>query len=189
LAERLQRNAATSHLSVINAGISGNRVLGDNTSGVVRFGPDALEQPGVSWITVLEGINDISGATRPGAPPSDFSADDLVRAYRQMVQRAHARGIRVAGCTITPYAGSSVFSPAGEAIRQEVNRWIRTSGVFDAVIDFDAATRDPRDPSRLKPEADSPDLLHPGDAGYRLMAEAVDLAMFVSAQPNGFASR
>jgi lysophospholipase L1-like esterase len=178
LARRLQANAATRHLSVVNAGIAGNRVLGDNNSGLVRFGPDALDQPGVRWVTVLEGINDITGATRPGAAASAFSADDLIGAYRQMIARAHARGVKVAGCTITPYGGSNVFSAGGEEIRQAVNRWIRTGGAFDAVIDFDAAVRDLRDPSRMKPEADSPDLLHPGDAGYRLMAEAIDLAIF-----------
>jgi lysophospholipase L1-like esterase len=180
LARRLQANPLTSHLAVVNAGISGNRVLGDNTSGVVRIGPDALEQPGVQWITILEGINDITGATRPGAGASALTADDLTRAYRQIVDRAHARGIKVAGCTITPYGGSSVYSEAGEAMRQAVNLWIRTSGTFDAVIDFDAATRDPRDPTRMRPEADSPDMLHPGDAGYRLMAEAIDLAMLAT---------
>jgi lysophospholipase L1-like esterase len=178
LAARLQAGAATAHLAVVNAGISGNRVLGDNNSGIVRFGADALDQPGASWITVLEGINDITGATRPGAPPSSLTADDLIAAYRQMVARAHARGIRVAGCTITPYGGSNVFSAAGEAMRQAVNGWIRTSGAFDAVIDFDAAVRDPRDPARMRAEADSPDFLHPGDAGYRLMAEAIDLSIF-----------
>lgn len=180
LARRLQGDPATAQLAVVNAGISGNRVLGDNTSGIVRIGPDALDQPGVRWITMLEGINDISGATRPGAPQSSLSADDLIRAYRQIIERAHTRGIKVAGCTITPYAGSSVYSEAGEAMRQAVNRWIRTSGAFDAVIDFDAAVRDPRDATRMRAEADSPDMLHPGDAGYRLMAEAVDLAIFTS---------
>lgn len=180
LARRLQARPETSHLAVVNAGISGNRVLGDNTSGLVRFGADAIDQPGAAWITLLEGINDITGATRPGAPASTLTADDLIGAYRQMIDRAHARGIRVAGCTITPYGGSSPYSEAGEAMRQAVNRWIRTGGAFDAVIDFDAVTRDPRDPTRLRAEADSPDMLHPGDAGYRLMAEAIDLAIFAA---------
>ncbi|MCC7042728.1 MAG: SGNH/GDSL hydrolase family protein, partial [Acidobacteria bacterium] len=182
LARRLQASPATSHIAVVNAGIAGNRVLGDNTSGIVRIGPDALEQPGVRWITVLEGINDITGATRPGAAPSSLTAEDLTRAYRQIIDRAHARGIKVAGCTITPYGGSSVYSAAGEAMRQAVNRWIRTSGAFDAVIDFDEALRDPRDPTRMRPEADSPDMLHPGDAGYRIMAESIDLTVFASAR-------
>lgn len=188
LAARLQANAATKHVGVVNAGISGNRLLGDNTSGVVRFVEHALSVPGVKWITVLEGINDISGATRqnPGAltggaapaPARAFSADDLIRAYRQMIELAHLRGVKVIGCTITPFGGSSTFTERGEAIRQAANEWIRKSGAFDAVVDFDAATRGNADPLRFRAEADSPDLLHPGDSGYRLMADAFDLAVF-----------
>jgi lysophospholipase L1-like esterase len=95
-----------------------------------------------------------------------------------MLALAHERGVKVAGCTLTPFGGSPVYTEAGEAIRGAVNRWIRTSGEFDAVIDFDAATRDPTDPTRFRAEADSPDMLHPGDAGYRLMANAIDLSIF-----------
>ena len=125
-------------------------------------------------MTVLEGINDITGATRGNGPPT-LTAQDLIGAYRQIIQRAHQRNIKVIGCTITPYGGSNVFTEAGEAIRRAVNEWIRTGGEFDAVVDFDRATRDSTDPARFRAEADSPDLLHPGDAGYRLMAEAFDL--------------
>ena len=187
LAARLQENAATKHIGIVNAGISGNRLLGDNNSGVVRFVQHALSVPGVKWITVLEGINDISAATRqvagaaPGAPqPADpaFTADDLIRAYRQMIDLAHVRGIKVIGCTMTPFGGSSAFTDRGDAIRTAANEWIRTSGAFDAVVDFDAVTRDPTDPQRFRAEADSPDLLHPGDGGYRLMAGAFELTLF-----------
>jgi len=199
LARRLQANASTKHIGVVNAGISGNRLLGDNNSGVVRFVQHALSVPGVKWITVLEGINDISGATRQnrvgaataGTPASaaPFSAEDLIRAYRQMIEAAHLRGVKVIGCTITPFGGSSTFTERGEAIRVAVNDWIRTSGAFDAVIDFDAATRDSEDPQRFRAEADSPDLLHPGDGGYRLMADAVNLGVFTRREPPPSPSR
>jgi lysophospholipase L1-like esterase len=182
LARRLQQNRATRDVGVVNAGVSGNRVLGDNGSGLVRFARDALAVPGVRWVTLLEGINDITGGTRDPAAPT-LTADDLIVAYRQIIALAHEQGVRVFGCTITPYGGSRVYNEAGEAIRQRVNEWIRTSGAFDAVVDFDAATRDPANPTRFRPEADSPDLLHPGDAGYRLMAEAIDLSLFTSARP------
>jgi lysophospholipase L1-like esterase len=102
----------------------------------------------------------------------------VIAAYRQVIAQAHLRGIRVAGATLTPFGGSSAYSDAGEAVRVATNEWIRTSQEFDAVIDFDRAVRDPNDGKRFRPEADSPDLLHPGDAGYRLMADAIDLAIF-----------
>lgn len=132
---------------------------------------------GVKWMTLLIGINDITAATRTPAGPA-LTGADLIAAYRQIIQRAHARGVQVIGCTITPFGGSNVYTEAGDAIRQAANDWIRQSGEFDAVVDFDAATRDPRDPKRFRAEADSPDLLHPNDAGYRLMAQAFDLTLF-----------
>jgi lysophospholipase L1-like esterase len=176
LAERLLANRATAHLGVVNAGISGNRIRGDNGSGLARLLNDALAQPGVSWIILLEGINDITAATRN--PAQAFTADDLIAAYRQVIAHAHLRGIRVAGATLTPFGGSSPYSDAGEAIRVAVNEWIRTSREFDAVIDFDEAVRDPRQVKQFRAEADSPDMLHPGDAGYRIMADSIDLAIF-----------
>ena len=178
LARRLQAYKPSAHIGVVNAGISGNRVLGDNGGALARMLRDVIAVPGVRWMTLLEGINDITGATRPGAPQGAFSADTLIAAYRQIIDTAHLYGVKIAGCTITPYAGSSAYSDAGEAIRQAVNQWIRTSGAFDAVIDFDAATRDPKTPGRFRPEADSPDQLHPGDAGYSLMGDAIDLRFF-----------
>jgi lysophospholipase L1-like esterase len=175
LARRLQANHGAGQISVVNAGISGNRILGDNSSGLARLLRDALAVPGVRWLTLLEGINDITGATRTGAP---FQADQLIAAYRQIIETAHLYGVKVAGCTLTPYGGSNVYTEAGEAIRKAANQWIRTSGAFDAVIDFDAAVRDAETPERFRAVADSPDLLHPGDAGYKLMADSIDLRVF-----------
>lgn len=178
LAARLQANRATAHIAVVNAGISGNRILGDNGGGMVRLFHDALDQPGVRWITLLEGINDISaGARQTGA--NAFSADDLIAAYRQVIALAHGAGVKVIGCTLTPFGGSSAYSERGEEIRSAANNFIRTSGEFDAVIDFDQAVRDANDTKRYRKEADSPDLLHPGDAGYKMMGDAVDLSIFV----------
>lgn len=176
LAARLQANKATRGIGVVNAGISGNRVLGEGGA-LARIYHDVISQPGLKWVMLLEGINDITGATRGGGAPT-LKAEDLIAAYRQIIALAHLHGARVIGCTITPYGGSPVYTEAGEAIRQEVNAWIRAPGNFDAVVDFDAAVRDPKDPKRFRPEADSPDLLHPGDAGYKLMGNAVDLRIF-----------
>lgn len=182
LAGRLQATARPPRIGVVNAGISGNRLLGDNNSGLARLVAHALSVPGVRWVTLMEGINDITAATRPASPgapaPPPFDADDLIAAYRQVIEAAHLQGVKVIGCTLTPFGGSAPFTEAGEAIRQGVNAWIRTAGMFDAVVDFDAATRDPNRPDRFRAEADSPDLLHPGDGGYRLMAEAFDLRIF-----------
>jgi lysophospholipase L1-like esterase len=177
LAARLQANKATARVAVVNAGISGNRVLGDNGGGLVRLFHDALIQPGVKWMTVLEGINDITGGSRgPGAPT--ITADALIAAYRQMIAMAHLYGVKTIGCTITPYGGSNAYNEYGESVRSAVNEWIRTGHAFDAVIDFDAATRDKTDAKRFRAEADSPDNLHPANPGYKLMADAVDLSIF-----------
>lgn len=178
LAARLQANPATKHIGVVNAGISGNRILGGGSSGLVRLAHDALTQPGAKWIILLEGINDITS----GAKTPQFDADDLIAAYTQVVERAHMQGMKVIGCTITPFGGSSVFTERGESIRAAANDWIRTTKVLDAVIDFDAATRDPANPTCFRKEADSPDMLHPGDAGYELMANAIDLSIFNRAE-------
>jgi lysophospholipase L1-like esterase len=177
LAARLQANRATAHLGVVNAGISGNRVLGDNGSALARLFHDVLSQPGVKWMTLLEGINDITGATRQPEAPT-LTAEDLIAAYRQIIETAHLYGVKVIGCTLTPYGGSSPYNESGETIRGAANQWIRTGGAFDAVIDFDAATRDASDPKRFSPRADSPDLLHPANPGYKIMADAVNLAIF-----------
>ena len=178
LAARLHANKATAHVAVVNAGISGNRVLGDNNSGLARFYHDALIQPGVKWVSILEGINDITGGSRglPNAPK--ITAEILISAYRQMIETAHLYGVKVIGCTITPYGGSNAYNEYGESVRSEVNEWIRNGRAFDGVIDFDKATRDQNDPKRFRAEADSPDFLHPANPGYKLMGEAVDLGLF-----------
>jgi lysophospholipase L1-like esterase len=177
LAARLQASAATRGVGVVNAGISGNRLMGNDDAGLARLVRDAIAVPGVRWLTLLEGINDITGA-RPERLAT--LADELIAAYRQVIATAHLHGVRVAGATLTPFGGSRVYTEERERVRQAVNAWVRTGGAFDAVLDFDAAVRDPRDPTRFRAEADSPDQLHPGDAGYRMMADAIDLTIFTS---------
>jgi lysophospholipase L1-like esterase len=181
LARRLQADARTAQVAVLNHGIGGNRLLRDGLgpSALARLDRDVLAQTGVRWLVVLEGINDIGtrvSAREKGEPYA--TADDLIAAYAQIVARARAHGLRVYGATILPFEGAFYFTPDGEADRQRVNGWIRTSGAFDAVIDLDAATRDPRQPARLSAEVDGGDHLHPSAAGYRIMAAAVDLALF-----------
>ena len=171
LARRVQQGEAAARVGVLNHGLGGNRVLNDGLGpALARLDRDVLAKPGVRWLIVLEGINDLG--TRSATAP------DLIGAYEQIIERAHARGIRVYGATIMPCEGSRCFNPALEAVRQEVNAWVRQSGRFDAVIDFDAATRDPQRPSRLSAAVDGGDHLHPGPDGYRIMAAAVDLKLF-----------
>ena len=141
-----------------------------------RFERDVIGQNGVRWLIILEGINDIGGAR--GADDAATVARDLIAAYEQMIDGAHAEDIRVYGATLLPFGGSFYDSQDHESARQAVNDWIRSSGRFDAVIDLDAALRDPADPLHLLPEADTGDHLHPNETGHRLMAEAVDLALF-----------
>jgi lysophospholipase L1-like esterase len=181
LAARLAADPATAHVAVVNEGISGNQVLRDasGVSALARLDRDALSQPGARWMIFLEGINDIGHFAQPDSGEA-LSADQLTWAYRQIVARAHARGIRVVGGTITPFEGAKYYSPRGEEIREAVNHWIRTSGVFDAVADFDAAVRDPGDPHRMRAGFDSGDHLHPSDAGHQAMADAVDVTLFRS---------
>jgi lysophospholipase L1-like esterase len=176
LARRLAERRRGPPVAVLNAGISGNRVLGDGAgvSALARFDKDVLMQSGVTHVIVMEGINDI-GVARANPSPS---ADDLIAAHRQLIARAHARGLKIYGATLTPFEGAAYYTPEGEAKRQALNNWIRTSGEYDAVIDFDAVTRDPASPSKFAAFADSGDHLHPGDAGYKAMGDAVDLALF-----------
>lgn len=175
LAERLVRRGGRP-FAVVNAGISGNRLLasGSGESALARLDRDVLLQPGVTHLIVLEGINDI-GAAREAPEPS---AADLILAHRQIIARAKARGINVIGATLAPFEGAFYFTAEGEARRQALNEWIRTSGEYDAVIDFDRITRDPDHPARFLPLHDSGDRLHPGDAGYAAMGNGIDLALF-----------
>jgi lysophospholipase L1-like esterase len=178
LAARLAKNNRTGMIGVANMGISGNRVLydGSGASALARFDRDVLSQSGVKWVMLLEGINDIGrvGTATPEAP----TAEDLIAAYRQFIDMAHTHGIKVIGCTLTPYVGAGYAREAGEAVRAAVNTFIRTGRAFDSVVDFDAATRDSADPTRLRAAFDPGDHLHPNDAGYQAMADAVDLAIF-----------
>ena len=147
---------------------------GAGVSAVARFDRDVLSQSGVNWVMLLEGINDIG----TGRPTDPVTVDELTGAFRQMIEAAHTHGILAIGCTLTPFLGAPYQREAGEPIREGVNQWIRSSGAFDAVVDFDAAVRDPNDPKRVRPEFDPGDHLHPNDAGYQAMADAVDLAFF-----------
>jgi lysophospholipase L1-like esterase len=179
LARRLHANAATSSVGVVNAGIGGNTVIrgGLGPTAMARYERDILGQRGAKWVIVSEGVNDIGGAR--GADSSTSIARQLIDAYQQMITRAHARGMRAYGATILPFAGSQYGSPEHEAARQTVNSWIRTSHAFDGVIDLDAAMRDSAEPSRLRGDVDSGDHLHPNERGYVVMAEAIDLTLFV----------
>jgi lysophospholipase L1-like esterase len=163
-------------LAAVNAGISGNRLLRDGasagSSALARFDRDVLIVPGITDLIVLEGINDIGwpGPFDIAAPPS---VGELIRAYKQLIARAHARGIRVYGGTLTPFEGAvypGYYTASKEAIRAAVNDWIRQSGAYDAVVDFDAIARDPAHPDRLRGEFDSGDHLHLNDAGYAALA-------------------
>jgi lysophospholipase L1-like esterase len=180
LAARLQADAKTAHLSVLNEGISGNRLLHDRAgpNALARFDRDVLSQSGVKYLIVLEGINDIGSIANPRDPSDLITSQDLIFALTQMVERAHAHGIKVFGATLTPYKGAGYFSDAGEKIRQDVNQWIRTAGVVDGVIDFDQATRDAANPAAFSLVADSGDHLHPADAGYKVMGDSIDLKLF-----------
>jgi lysophospholipase L1-like esterase len=174
LASRLA--AAGIRLSVVNGGIGGGRVLDDGVgpNALARFDRDVLAQPGVTHVTVLEGVNDIGVA---GAKPSP-SAADLISGHRQLIDRAHARGLRIYGATLTPFEGAAYWTPEGEAKRQALNTWIRTSGAYDAVLDFAAVVQDPAHPSKTRAEYDSGDHLHLSPAGYAAMANSVDLQLF-----------
>ncbi|MBB6145215.1 lysophospholipase L1-like esterase [Silvibacterium bohemicum] len=185
LAQRLQASPATKATSVLNQGIGGNHLLTDGLgpNALARFDRDVLAQPGARYLIVLEGVNDLGGLTRLGdVSPAEHAAlvHRILASYEQMIVRAHAAGIKVFGATILPYTGSDYYhpGPASEADRQAINQWIRAAGHFDAVVDFDAVTRDPAHPERLLPAYDCGDHLHPSPAGYKVMAEAIPLSLF-----------
>ncbi|WP_409027751.1 SGNH/GDSL hydrolase family protein [Janthinobacterium sp. SUN098] len=186
LAERL----APHGVAVINAGISGGRLLSDGMgeNALARFERDVLAQPGVRTVVVLLGINDISWPGTAFAPRAQRpTLEELSSGYAQLVAQARSRGVRVIGATVTPFAGalpgtplSDYYQKEKDALRQQLNAWIRTSGLFDAVLDFDALARDPAHPLRLLPAYDSGDHLHPGDAGNRALAEGIDLPLLLN---------
>ena len=187
LAARL-RAEGLQNIAIANQGIGGNRLLEEGVLGesaLTRFDRDALSVPGVTHIILMEGINDIglSGLTLNGMSESyrTLGTSDIVAAYSQLIDRAHARGVTIIGATLTPDLGSFLPGYATdekEVIRQEVNDWIRNEGAFDAVIDFDAAVRDPQDEARLAEPYNSGDSIHPSDAGYSAMADAIDIQIF-----------
>lgn len=190
LSERLQtRRGRHRNLAVINEGISGNQLLrnGAGVSTLGRFDRDVLSIPGLSYIIVLIGINDIGagGMQFPGTngpPPANRTPEELIAGYQQLIARAHSMSppVKIYGATLTPFEGAfpGYYSPEKDKIRLAVNKWIRTSGAFDAVIDFDKAVQDPDNPMRFAPEYNSGDSLHPGDAGYHKMSESIDLRLF-----------
>lgn len=187
LAERLRANRKASPLAVMNAGIAGNRLLHDGmgVSALARFDRDVLAVPGVTHVLLLEGINDIgfSGLQMGPVKNPTVNSQMIIGAYRQIIDRAHARGLKIIGGTLLPFRGAFYFSEEKERIRQEVNAWIRSSGAFDGVVDFDKAMRDEVRPDTLKANADSGDHLHPNVAGHQMMAEAVDIRLFDQSVP------
>jgi lysophospholipase L1-like esterase len=169
-------------MGVLNGGLAGNRLLHDilGPNGLARFDRDVLTQTGVTHVIVLEGNNDIwSGEFNPA---ESVHENQIIEAHKQLIHRAHALGLKIYGGTLTPFEGFTFFgvsfSPATEVKRQAVNKWIREGGEYEAVIDFDRVVRDPNSPARLLPAYDSGDHLHPNDAGYKAMADAIDLSLF-----------
>lgn len=190
LANRLDAKQANTW-GVVNMGISGNRVLGDGAgqSALARFDRDVLSTPGVKVVIIFEGVNDLGiaygnpqgpmAALFKDRPPSaKVTAESMIAGYRQLIARARVKGVKVLGATITPYRGAFYYTPEGEAVRQAINTWIRTSHEVDGVVDFDAVMRDPGDPTQIKDGFHMGDHLHGSDAGYAAMAAAINLALF-----------
>jgi lysophospholipase L1-like esterase len=179
-ARRLLANKATAHLGVLNEGISGNRLLHDGTgpSALARFDRDVLAQSRAKYVIVLVGTNDIGHTFASQAPNEPVTAKEMIWGYQQLVARAHARNIQVFGALLTPDGKSKYDEPGNETMRRQVNALIRAGGIFDAVIDFDKPVRDPAHPDALLPAFDSGDHLHPNDAGYKAMADIIDLKLF-----------
>ena len=190
LANRLDAKQANTW-GVVNMGISGNRVLGDGAgqSALARFDRDVLSTPGVKVVIIFEGVNDLGiaygnpqgpmAALFKDRPPSaKVTAESMIAGYRQLIARAHVKGVKVLGATITPYRGAFYYTPEGEAVRQAINTWIRTSHEVDGVVDFDAVMRDPGDPTQIKDGFHMGDHLHGSDAGYAAMAAVINLGLF-----------
>jgi lysophospholipase L1-like esterase len=186
LVRRLLAQPNAPRIAVMNAGIAGNRVLSDGAfqagiNALARFEHNVLAQPGVTHVIFMEGINDIGNARENPTP----TAEDIITGHKQIIERAHARGLKIFGGTLTPFYGAAYYSEVGEQKRVAVNEWIRNGRAYDGVIDFDKATRDPSDPKKFLAAFDSCDHLHPNDAGYKAMADAVDPALFSSPQMPG----
>ena len=181
LAARLQGDPSLADVAVVNSGISGNRILHDGTgpAALARFDRDALNKPGVRLIVLLEGINDIGNLPPPDAREANINADRIIDGMKTLISRAHARGIKIWGATLTPFGGVDwpYHSAGGEQMRAQINAWIRDARAFDAVVDFDLATHDTAAPDRFLAAYDSGDHLHPRDAGYKAMAAAIDLGL------------
>jgi lysophospholipase L1-like esterase len=182
LAVRLHAEASLASIGVANSGIGGNRILHDDygPSALARFDRDALEKPGVRWIILLEGINDIGGSGYAIEAKDKISAPQLIDGMKTLIARAHAKNIKIFGATLTPYGGAGwpYHSVVGEKTREAVNTWIRSADAFDGVVDFDQAIRDPAHPDQMLSSFDSGDHLHPNSAGYQAMAKAIDLTLF-----------
>ena len=176
LARRLNTNAPTAGVAVVNMGIGGNAIFGGlGPAAVARFDRDVLGQSGAKWLIVFEGVNDIGGASASGSPAV---ATNLIGAYQQFITKAHNRGMLAYGATITPFGGNGYYTAPHEAARQTVNTWIRTNNTWDAVIDFDAVVRDPVTLTNLQSAYNSGDGLHLSPAGYEAMANAINLNLF-----------
>ncbi len=187
LAERLARQPG--NWGVANQGISGNRVLRDGAaqSALARFDRDVLAVPGAAYVVVFEGVNDLGRAAPPpnapsffGGAPEPVTAAQMISGYQQLIARAHSKGLKIYGATIAPYGGAGYWSDQGEAMRTAINGWIRRSHAFDGVIDFDPALQDPAHQTQIRAGLHAGDHLHGSDAGYKAMADAIDLKLFVS---------
>jgi lysophospholipase L1-like esterase len=180
LAARLQADPNHKNVGVLNAGIGGNRVLNETTgpSAISRIDSEVLSQSGVRYVIILESINDIGRLARNPIPADNITADQLEWGLKQIVDAAHEHDIKAIGATLTPYGGAGYWSDKGEQVREAVNNWIRTSGTFDGVVDFDKATQDPANPMHYNADFDSGDHLHPKDAGYQAMGASIDLSLF-----------
>ncbi len=180
LAARVQADPNLKNIGVLNVGIGGNRVLNEvaGPSALSRIDRDVLSQSGVRYVIILESINDIGRLAHLTNPYDDITAQQLEMGLKQIADAAHEHGIKAIGATLTPYGGAGYSSDKGEQVREAVNDWIRNSGTFDGVADFDKATQDPANPTHFNAAYDSGDHLHPKDDGYKAMAGSIDLTMF-----------
>lgn len=180
LARRVLAPISPLKVGIMNAGMGGNRLLSagtlffQGTNALSRFEHNALSQPGVTHIVLMEGINDIGNARTNPSP----SADDIIAAYKQLITMAHTHKIKIYGATLLPFYGAFYYTDVGEGKRQAVNQWIRSSKAFDGVLDFDAVVRNPKDPKKYLPVYEACDHLHPNDVGYKAIADSIDLKIF-----------